>query len=240
MILFKRLFKIFFFGSLIAGLLGSIAILLIINDLPKIKKLEDYKPPTPSKILTRDGKVLASLLKENREVIDIQDIPPVVIQAFLAAEDDTFYEHQGVDLLGILRALFMNIKAGKVVQGGSTITQQVAKSLLLSRERSFIRKLKDFLLAIKIEKNFSKEEILHLYLNQVYLGGGYYGVKTAFEGYFRKDLNNVSIAEAAMVAGLLVAPGRYSPYLQPQYAKQRQGYVLRRMLEIGRDLFRRI
>ena len=161
----------------------------------------------------------------------MEDIPKVVIDAFLSAEDDSFYEHKGVDYLGVLRALIVNIKAGKVVQGGSTITQQVAKSLLLSNERSISRKIKDFLLAQKIEKKFSKEEILYLYLNQVYLGGGFYGVKSAFRGYYGKELVEASIAEAAMIAGLLVAPGKYSPYINPGYAKKRQAYVLKRMYE---------
>merc|ERR1711991_513854 len=141
-----------------------------------------------------------------------------IIDAFLSAEDSGFYEHQGVDYLGVARAFLANVKAGKVVQGGSTITQQVAKSLLLSRERSITRKIKDFLLAQKIEKKFSKDEILFLYLNQVYLGGGYYGVKSAFKGYFDKRLDEATVAESALVAGLLVAPGRYSPYLHPEYA----------------------
>ncbi|MBI2521335.1 MAG: PBP1A family penicillin-binding protein [Bdellovibrio sp.] len=154
-----------------------------------------------------------------------------MIDAFLAAEDDAFYQHHGVDYWGVLRAMLMNIKAGKVVQGGSTITQQVAKSLLLTKERSVSRKVKDFLLALKIEEKFSKDEILFLYLNQVYLGGGYYGIKTAVKGYYDKDLEEVTTAEAAMVAGLLVAPGKYSPYLNPDFAIKRQRYVLSRLYD---------
>lgn len=175
--------------------------------------------------------MLAEIGKEKRSIVQVEEIPRFVIEAFLAAEDDKFYEHSGVDYLGVFRALLKNIKAGRVVQGGSTITQQVAKSLLLSRERSIARKIKDFLLAQRIEEKFTKEQILFLYLNQVYLGGGYYGVKAAFEGYYGKELSEATIAEAAMVAGLLVAPGKYSPYVNPGFAKQRQSYVLSRMRE---------
>jgi len=197
--------------------------------LPKLTRLSDYNPPIPTKILSRNDEVLAELRLQNREVVEVANVPKVIINAFTSAEDSTFFEHSGVNILGIARAMLANLKAGRIVQGGSTITQQVAKALLLSREKSYIRKIKDFLLAIKIEKHFSKSEILHLYLNQVYLGGGYYGIKTAFEGYFNKKLSQVNIAESAMLAGLLVAPGRYSPYLNPKRAKIRQEYVLGRM-----------
>ncbi len=216
------------------GLLGVATIIYFSYDLPKISKLSDYKPPIPSRILSRDGVVLAELGKENREVVAISQIPQRVIDAFLSAEDANFYQHTGVDYWGVLRATIANLKAGRVVQGGSTITQQVAKSLLLSNKRSFTRKIKDFLLAQRIEKRFSKKEILYLYLNQVYLGGGFYGVKSAIKGYFNKELSEATIAECAMIAGLLVAPGRYSPYVRPVYAKRRQAYVLKRMFENGK------
>lgn len=203
-------------------------------DLPKISTLSDYRPPIPSQILAKDGTVLTEIGKEKRYIVQVEQIPQFVIDAFLAAEDDKFYEHSGVDYLGVFRALLKNIRAGRVVQGGSTITQQVAKSLLLTRERSIARKIKDFLLAQKIEEKFTKDQILFLYLNQVYLGGGYYGVKAAFDGYFGKELSEATVAEAAMVAGLLVAPGKYSPYVNPIYAKQRQSYVLSRMRDTGK------
>jgi len=199
--------------------------------LPKIDTLADYDPPTNSLILSRDGVVLLEIGNERREIVAFEKIPKQVVNAFLAAEDDSFYQHHGVDYWGVLRAMLMNLKAGKVVQGGSTITQQVAKSLLLSKERSIARKIKDFLLALKIEEKFTKDEILFLYLNQVYLGGGYYGIKTAAKGYYNKELNEVTNAEAAMLAGLLVAPGKYSPYLNPEYATKRQHYVLGRLYE---------
>jgi penicillin-binding protein 1A len=215
--------------GLMGGLILFTVVVYISFDLPQVTSLEDYSPPIPSKILSKNGETLMKIGIENRELVPFEQIPPKIVQAFLAAEDDNFYNHHGVDYLGVLRAFAANIRAGRVVQGGSTITQQVAKQLLLSRERSITRKIKDFLLAQRIEEKFSKEEILYLYLNQVYLGGGYYGVKAAFKGYFDKDLTEATHAEAALIAGLLVAPGRYSPYVNPKYAKIRQQYVLKRL-----------
>lgn len=226
------------YATVALGLLGVVVVAVVIItfsfSLPKIQSLNDYRPPIPSRILAKDGTVLANIGLEDREVAQIDEIPPMIIGAFLSAEDDKFYEHQGVDYLGVMRAMIANIKAGRVVQGGSTITQQVAKSLLLTSERSISRKIKDFLLALRIEKHLTKDEILYLYLNQVYLGGGYYGVKAAFKGYYNKELAEASVAESAMVAGLLVAPGRYSPYINAQAATRRQHYVLGRMLDTGK------
>ena len=219
----------------VLGIFSILGIFFVVSlDLPQINSLQDYNPPKASRILSRDGETLLEVGLENRDVIAFADIPPKVVSAFLAAEDDNFYNHSGVDYIGIVRAFMVNLKAGKLVQGGSTITQQVAKSFLLSRERTISRKIKDLLLARKIEEKLTKDEILFLYLNQVYLGGGYYGVKAAFKGYFDKDLNSASIAESALVAGLLVAPGRYSPYVNPKYAKMRQSYVLKRLYETNK------
>lgn len=233
----KILLKILIFTisiSFLGAVFGVGLIAYFSYDLPKISSLSDYRPAIPSQILAKDGTVLAEIGKEKRYIVQVENIPQFVIDAFLSAEDDKFYEHSGVDYLGVFRALVKNIRAGRVVQGGSTITQQVAKSLLLTRERSITRKIKDFLLAQKIEEKFTKDQILFLYLNQVYLGGGYYGVKAAFDGYFGKELSEATVAESAMVAGLLVAPGKYSPYVNPIYAKQRQAYVLSRMRDTGK------
>lgn len=218
----------------LAGVFIYGIIFLISKDLPKIENLSDYNPPISSKIVSKEGELLMELISENREIVDLKNVPPIIIHAFLSAEDDKFYEHHGIDYLGILRATLKNLQSGKVVQGASTITQQVAKSLLLSSERTFTRKIKDLLLAKKIEDALSKEEILYLYINQVYLGGGYYGIKSAAKGYFGKKLTEVTPAEAALVAGLLVAPGKYSPYVNPKHAKTRQKYVLKRMFETGK------
>ncbi len=221
---------LFLFGA--AGVVGLF--FYISSDLPQINSLKDYNPPMNSRILSRDGEVLLDIGQETREVVPFAKMPKRVVGAFLAAEDDNFYNHQGIDYYGIMRAFLVNMKEGRLVQGGSTITQQVAKSFLLTKERTLSRKVKDLLLARKIEQKFSKDEILFLYLNQVYLGGGYYGVKAAFNGYFDKELTEATPAEAALVAGLLVAPGRYSPYVNPQFAKMRQNYVLKRMFETGK------
>lgn len=216
----------------VVGIFSLIGLLFYLSfDLPKIDTLSDYNPPMKSQILAKDGTVLAELGLENREVVELKDIPKVIQDAFLSAEDSAFYEHTGVDYFGMFRAFLVNLKTGKMSQGGSTITQQVAKSLLLNRSKTIARKLKDIMLARKIEQRFSKEEILFLYLNQAYLGGGFYGVKSAFKGYFNKELTEVTVAESAMIAGLLVAPGKYSPYVKPEYAKIRQHYVLKRMYE---------
>lgn len=233
----KKLLK-FVFALIALGFMGGLFVLGMIIyisfDLPQINSLSDYNPPIPSRIYSKDGEILLELAKEKREIANFDEIPPRVVNAFLAAEDDNFYNHAGVDYIGIVRAMLKNIKAGRIVQGASTITQQVAKSLLLSSERTYTRKIKDLLLAKKIEERFSKQDILFLYLNQVYLGGGYYGVKAAFKGYFGKELQEATIAESALIAGLLVAPGKYSPYVNPQYAKTRQKYVLGRLYKTGK------
>lgn len=229
----KFIFALTALGFL-AGLFVLGVIITISFDLPQINSLADYNPAIPSRIYSKDGELLLELAKERREIAQFDEIPQRVVDAFLAAEDDNFFNHAGVDYIGIVRAMIKNIKAGRIVQGASTITQQVAKSLLLSNERTFTRKIKDLLLAKRIEDKFTKEEILFLYLNQVYLGGGYYGVKSAFEGYFDKELAEATVAESALIAGLLVAPGKYSPYVNPDHAKVRQKYVLGRMVGTGK------
>lgn len=220
--------------GIIGAIFGFAVVMYISYDLPEISSLSDYNPPIPSRIYSKDGHLLMELSKQKRELAEIEEIPPKIINAFLAAEDDNFYNHSGIDYIGIVRAMITNIKAGKIVQGASTITQQVAKSLLLSSERTFTRKIKDLILAKKIEEKLTKSQILFLYLNQVYLGGGYYGVKSAFRGYFDKELTEATNAEIALVAGLLVAPGKYSPYVNPKRAKMRQKYVLGRMYKTNK------
>ena len=169
--------------------------------------------------------------KERLSLLD--RVPSYFIQAFVAGEDSRFFQHKGLDYLAILRALFRNIFSGEIVQGGSTITQQVVKSLLLSPEKSFTRKIREAILAYKIEKYLTKEEILFLYLNQIYLGHGAYGVAMAAENYFGKTIEELNIAEAALLAGLPQAPSKYSPHHNPQQAKKRQVYILNRMVEEG-------
>ncbi len=222
----------FLVGSTIFGaIIGFVFLGYLKISLPKVEGLSEFNPPISSRIYSKDEVVLLETGIEDRQLVPFNEIPSRIVEAFIAAEDSNFYNHSGVDYLGIARAMIANIQAGRFVQGGSTITQQVAKQLYLTRERTITRKLKDILLAIELEKKFNKEDILYLYLNQVYLGGGYYGVKSAFKGYFNKELEEVTVAEAALVAGLLVAPGRYSPYINPVFAKKRQNYVLSRLFD---------
>ncbi|WP_035258720.1 penicillin-binding protein 1A [Desulfatirhabdium butyrativorans] len=203
------------------------------EDLPQIKTLADYNPPAITEVYADDGQIIAEFFRERRRVLPINDIPEKLKQAFIAAEDSRFYSHPGIDLLGIARAVFKNIEAGGIVQGGSTITQQVTKSFLLTPEKSFMRKFKEAILAYRIDKAFTKDEILYLYLNQIYLGQGAYGVESAAEVYFGKSAKELNLAEMAVLAGLPQAPTRYSPIRYPERAKQRQFYVLNRMVAEG-------
>ncbi len=220
---------------LIVVLLGSGAygFYRVTRNLPPISSLKDYQPSIVTTLYADDGSPIAEYSLERRIVVPLEKIPQTLIDAFVAAEDSRFFEHEGIDFFGILRALWKNIKAGGIVQGGSTITQQVTKSLLLTPERSFTRKLREAILAYRIEKYLSKKEILFLYLNQIYLGHGAYGVEAAAQNYFSKNVEELDLAECAMLAGLPQAPSRYSPYSYPQRAKERQVYVLNRMVAAG-------
>ncbi len=199
--------------------------------LPPIDRLLDYDPPVATRVYADDGTLIEEFYRERRYRVPIEHIPPLVRNAFLAAEDSDFFAHRGVDFVGILRAALANFQAGSVVQGASTITQQVVKALLLTPERSYERKLKEILLALRLEQQLTKEEILELYLNQIYLGDGNHGVGAAALNYFGKSVQQLTAAEAAMLAGLPAAPSRYSPNRAPEAARTRQLYVLRRMLE---------
>ncbi len=201
--------------------------------LPKLITLDDYKPLLVSNVYDRNNKKIGELFRERRILIPYKNIPRDLINAFLAAEDDTFFQHKGINYLAIIRAQMANLKAGHTVQGGSTITQQVAKTLMLSNERTILRKVKDVLLAIEMEEHLSKEDILFLYLNQIYFGQGAYGIGMAAETYFRKNLKDLTIEEMAILAGLPKAPSAYSPVTNPVRAKERQVYVLNRMAEVG-------
>jgi penicillin-binding protein 1A len=203
------------------------------HGLPSIETLKNYKPSTITKFFSEDGEIISEFFLERREVFSLDRIPNHLIQAFISGEDTRFFHHKGLDYIAILRALLKNIFSGEVVQGGSTITQQVVKSLLLSPERSFSRKIREAILAFKIEKYLSKDEILFLYLNQIYLGHGAYGVAAAAEDYFGKPSEELTLAESALLAGLPQAPSKNSPYNHPEQAKRRQAYVLHQMVEGG-------
>ncbi|MEW5723949.1 MAG: PBP1A family penicillin-binding protein [Thermodesulfobacteriota bacterium] len=201
------------------------------QDLPTLSFLKlEYRPPGVSRFYAADGRLLGEFAEEYRVVVPYQDIPRPVVLAFVAAEDANFFQHPGVDLVGVFRAFLRNIEAGRIVQGGSTITQQITRSFLLSRERSYRRKIREALLAWRLEKNLSKQEILFLYLNQIYLGEGAYGVGGAARVYFNKRVGELTLAEAALLAGLTQAPSRYSPLRNPKAARARQKYVLGRMV----------
>jgi penicillin-binding protein 1A len=221
-------------GLLLVGVVSIVAAYLIVSaSLPKVDTLADYRPPIITRILGDDGAVVAEFTRERRIVVPVSRMPQQLIEAFVAAEDSNFFNHQGVDFTSIVRAALKNLRAGGIVQGGSTITQQVAKSLLLSPERKFSRKFKEAILARRMEKKLSKEEILFLYLNQIYLGHGAYGVQAAAENYYGKNVEELSLAECAILAGLPQAPSRYSPFLYLPKAIDRQKYVLGRMLTDG-------
>ncbi len=215
----------------IASIFGIVS--YVKSTLPTMITLNDYQPRLVSKVYDRNGKMIGEFFRERRELIEYKNIPKDIVNAFLAAEDDKFFEHKGINYLAILRAQMANLRAGATVQGGSTITQQVAKTLMLSNERTIIRKIKDVLLAMDMEEHLSKEDILYLYLNQIYFGQGAYGISMASEIYFRKPVKDLKLEEIAILAGLPKAPSAYSPVTNPVRAKERQVYVLNRMADVG-------
>ena len=225
------------YGLLLSPLLGVILLIsayfYVSARLPKVETLSDYQPPLITRIYADDNTIIAEYSRERRILVPFDKIPKQLVQAFVAAEDSSFFKHQGIDFVSIARAALKNLKAGGISQGGSTITQQVAKQLLLTPERSFSRKFKEAILAWRMEQTLTKQEILYLYLNQIYLGHRAYGVEAAAENYFDKNVEQLSLAECAILAGLPQAPSRYSPYRHYQKAMERQKYVLGRMVEEG-------
>jgi penicillin-binding protein 1A len=219
--------------SAILVVLGVLFYGYITQNIPSIDALRNYAPSTVSKFYADDGELIGEFFTEKREVVSLDRLPAQLIHAFVAGEDSRFFQHKGLDYVAILRAFFRNLFSGEIVQGGSTITQQVVKSLLLTPERSLERKVREAILAFKIEKYLSKEEILYLYLNQIYLGHGAYGVAVAADNYFDKKVEDLNLAECALLAGLVQAPSKTSPFQHPELAKRRQVYVLNRMAEEG-------
>lgn len=202
-------------------------------DLPDIKILEGYAPFESSKLYSSDNILLAEFYVERRTFVPHERIPEHVKNAFIAVEDVNFYTHPGIDVLRLIKALFRNIQEGRFVQGGSTITQQLTKMLFLTPEKTFTRKIREIVLALKIEKKYTKEEILGLYLNQTYFGTRAYGIEAASEAYFGKPVEQISVAEAALLAALPKAPSLYSPFRSPAKSKGRRDFVLDRMLKHG-------
>lgn len=203
------------------------------HDLPNIQTLKDYKPPVVSEVFDENENKIGEFWTECRFWVPIEAIPKQVLNSFISAEDARFYEHRGIDMFGIGRAFLENLKAGHVVQGGSTITQQITRSLLLSNERKVARKVREAILATRIERNLNKEQILELYLNQIFLGNRAYGIKAAARNYFNKSINDLTLAETAMIAGMPTAPSTDSPVYSIENAKARQSYVLSKMYEHG-------
>lgn len=199
--------------------------------LPSVEQLARYMTPAVTRVYADDGSLLGEFYLEKRYPLALEQVPAVVQQAFLAAEDANFYFHPGIDFFGMTRAFLANWNAKKKVQGGSTITQQVVKYFVLTPEKSYRRKLQEIILSLRLERHLSKREIFELYLNQIYLGSGAYGVEAAAREYFGKSVDALSLAEAAMLAGLPPAPSRYSPFKNWQQAKMRQRYVLERMMD---------
>lgn len=227
---------------LLAGIAGlaiaatavvALAAALVYPNLPSLDSLTDYRPKQPLRIFTEDGMLIGEFGQERRAVVHLRDTPKSLRQAILAAEDERFYQHGGVDTLGVLRAALSNLVSGGAREGASTITMQVARNFFLSSEKTLQRKLNEALLAIKIEHALSKDEILELYLNHIYLGQRAYGFAAAAQIYFGKPLAKISLAEAAMLAGLPKAPSAYNPVVNPTRAKARQLYVLGRMKTLG-------
>ena len=225
----------FLFGIclLLTLFLGVLLFAFKTLDLPAISSVSQYRPLQASEILDRHGKVLERIFIENRTVLPLEKMPPLLPKAFVAAEDGRFYDHPGLDFWSVFRALINNARDGRRSQGGSTITQQVARSLLLSPEKTYLRKLKEAILAWRIDSLLSKDEILSIYLNQIYLGGGAHGVAAAAHVYFGKQVQELTLGEMAILAGLPQAPSRYSPFGHLERARQRQRYVLNRMAEDG-------
>lgn len=205
----------------------------MMTKLPKVDRLADYKPPIVTQVLGDDGSLVGEFFLERRTVVPVDKIPRKLIQAFVAAEDSNFFQHKGIDYFGIVRAAIKNVISMRKKEGASTITQQVAKSMLLTSEKSYSRKIKEAILASRMEKKLSKDEILYIYLNQIYLGAGAYGVQLAAETYFGKGVDQLNLAEISMLAGLPKAPNSYSPIKHMEKAKERQNYVLERMTKEG-------
>ena len=216
-----------------AALVIVFAAIIVSPSLPDLSVLTDYQPKVPLRIFSLEGQLIGEFGEERRAVVKIDAVPKSMRDAILAAEDDRFYQHGGVDYLGVMRAAFSNFVSGGARQGASTITMQVARNFFLSKEKTLTRKFTEVLLAFKIEHSLSKDQILELYLNQIYLGQRAYGFAAASQIYFGKPLEQISLAEMAMLAGLPKAPSSFNPVVNPKRAKLRQQYVLRRMRELN-------
>jgi penicillin-binding protein 1A len=221
-------------GLFVVGVLFVATVALVLTPtLPSLEDLSGGRLKVPLRVYTAEGTLIAEFGEERRIPVTVAEVPPRLLQAILAAEDDSFYVHQGVDFLGIARAAINNLRRGGTHEGASTITMQVARNYFLSPEKTYTRKIKEVLLAFKIEREFSKNQILELYLNKIFLGNRAYGFAAASQIYFGKSMNDLTLAEAGLLAGLPKAPSRYNPITNPQSTLERRAYVLRRMLKLG-------
>lgn len=239
---FGRFFRVVFRTAsvtiaigLVVGVVGlSVFLFNIYQSLPEVSTLKDFKHPVATQVFSDDDRKIGEFTTERRYAVRFESIPKHVTSAFVAAEDSNFYKHSGIDFVGIARAAFSNVLRGRYAQGGSTITQQVARSILLvSRKKEITRKVREIILARRMEAQLSKSEILSLYLNEIYLGHGAFGIGAAAQNYFHKKVEELSIAEGALLAGLPQRPNEWNPFRNPHLAKNRQAYVLRRMLDEG-------
>ncbi|HEV3105609.1 MAG TPA: transglycosylase domain-containing protein, partial [Trinickia sp.] len=218
--------------AVIGALIVGYALIVMAPQLPSLEALTDYRPKVPLRVYTADHVLIGEFGEERRSLVRFNDIPEVMKKAVLAIEDYRFYEHGGVDFVGILRAGSNDVLHGGAAQGASTITMQVARNFFLSSEKTYTRKIYEMMLAYKIERALSKDQILELYMNQIYLGERAYGFAAAARVYFGKDLKDITLAQAAMLAGLPKAPSAYNPVVNPKRAKIRQEYILKRMLDL--------
>jgi penicillin-binding protein 1A len=217
--------------ALVAAGVAALTVVLLWPNLPSLDVLTDYRPKIPLRVYSAEGELIGEFGEEKRAVVKIEDVPQVMKAAILAAEDDRFYQHGGVDYMGVARAAIANLRGRR--EGASTITMQVARTFFLTRDKTLARKLSEVLLAFKIEANLTKDQILELYINQIFLGQRAYGFASAAQVYFGKSLADITPAEAAVLAGLPQAPSRANPFTNPKRAKERQQYVLRRMQDVG-------
>ena len=233
----KRIVIFLLVSATTLGILGGFAVFGVYvwasRDLPSITKVQDYRPAQVTTVYARDGSIMGYFFREKRFLVNLDNMSPYLPKAFIAAEDGRFYHHEGVDLYAIARAFLANLREGGVSQGGSTITQQLVKQLLVGNEKSYVRKIREAILAYDLEKYLTKDQILYIYLNHIYLGNSSYGVEAAARTYFAKHVNELTLAECAVLACLPKAPSANNPFTKPQTTRDRQLWVLGRMLIEG-------
>ncbi|HEY4564211.1 MAG TPA: biosynthetic peptidoglycan transglycosylase, partial [Thermoanaerobaculia bacterium] len=217
-------------AALLVGAITGVAVAAAIH-VPRVEALGDWRPSLVTQLYDKSGNVFTTFARERRVMLKQNEIPQLLQEALLASEDSNFYQHGGIDALGIARAALTDIRSGKVKEGASTITMQLSRTLYLSRERTWRRKVEEAFVAVELEKSYTKQQILTLYLNLVNLGHGNYGVEAASRYYFGKPATKLTLSEAAMLVGIIPAPSRYSPYRTPDLVRKQRDRVLRRMLE---------